>query len=57
MTDKKLEASAARIAKRNLESAILKLRNAIENKKIKGLLITEAEIASILLALGVFKND
>lgn len=45
---------AAKIAEKHLKRAILKLREAINNKTIKGLLITEQEIAAILIALNEF---
>ncbi len=41
----------------NLRNAIFKLKQALNNKKISGLLITEAEVASILLALGRFAEE
>lgn len=44
----------ARTAHKHLQSAIFKLKEALNNKKISGLLITEAEVASLLLALGEF---
>ena len=45
---------AATVAYKNLQSGIYKLREALENKKVSGLLITEAEVAAILLALNEF---
>ena len=36
---------------KNLRSAMFKLRQALENKQISGLLITDVEIAAILTAL------
>lgn len=44
----KLEESRA-IIEKNLNSGLFKLREAIFNKTISGLLITEAEVAAILL--------
>ena len=48
---------AAKVALSNLNSAIWKLKTALWNKKVSALLITEAEVASILLALNEFGFD
>lgn len=53
----KKEIKIANLAHKNLMSAIFKFKQAINNKNISGLLITEAEIASVLLALGAFSNE
>lgn len=45
---------ATQIYMKNLDSAIFKLREAVHNKQISGLLITEAEVAAILVALDEF---
>lgn len=47
---------AAEITHKNLMSGIFKLKQALFNNKVSGLLITEAEVASILLALDQFRE-